>query len=157
MARCSLVTSLWKFGRRMLSDLGQGRIRIAVEYSALRAFVERGVVHKASSNFEATIATRISVLNTFLKLMDSIYFLPEPAPYIFRLTPPDRIIIDVDNNNVGQTVQGLTFNDSSSYVAFAEEFDRLAQASRLAYPLEAIIASLRNVRDNLTKGAPVLM
>lgn len=149
-----LASRLSTFGRQVIGALERKEIRIAIEYSALKTFVDTGVVHKAKPNFQATVPTRLHVLEHILAWLDNIYILSEPAPFTFRLTPPNRVVIDVDSNVTSQTIQGLAFCDLQAFGAFSEEFERLAVSSRVFFPVASMADTIARTRDAFLRGAP---
>ena len=120
---------LWQYGKSVLNNLKNERIQIGIELHSFKTFIEKGIVHEATKNFETSLATRIKVLDTILFHLNHIYFLPEPTPYVFRLIPHETVIIDVDRNKTEQTIQGILVQDKQLYQDFKEEFNRLKKCS----------------------------
>ncbi len=120
---------LWRYGKNILTNLKEGKIQIAMEYQSLKMFVEQGIVHEATKNFESSLSTRIYVVETILKYLNQIYFLPEPTPFVFKLIPYETVIIDVDRNKTEQTIQGMVIVDKNIFRDFNNEFNRLKKSS----------------------------
>lgn len=143
---------LWKFGKLYLKELKKTKVYLAIEFSAIKTFVEAGLVHKATKNFEASLSTRQQVIDNILYHFENINFLIEPTPYIFRLIPPDVILLDVDNNKTEQTVQGLYLEDKSAYEDFKSEFNRLLYASSLEFNKDLFRRELIEAKSKLKAG-----
>lgn len=120
---------LWNYGKNILKYLKKGKIQIGIEFNSLNNFIEKGIVHEATPNFETSLATRIQVIDTFLNFFENIYFIPEPIPYVFRLIPTNKIILDVDRNKTEQSIQGILIQDNQAYNDFKDEFERLKRCS----------------------------
>lgn len=146
---------LWRYGREVITCLKSKQIEIAIEFSSLKKFIEKGIVHEAISNFEVSIATKISVIENLISCFESITFLSQPTPFVFRLIPEDTIIIDVDRNISEQTIQGLFLQDKTTYLNFRKEFERLKKQSSIDIDKDKLKNSLSKAISILRTGNSV--
>ncbi len=143
---------LWRSGKQYLKLLRTGRVQLGIELEAISLFLERGVIHRATSGFEATPAIRMSVLETILGYYNNLAFIVEPIPFIFRLVPPDEVILDVERNKTEQTIQGLSIKDRSSYDAFAAEYSRLKANGARTIHRDVLHAALLSAKGRIASG-----
>ncbi len=144
---------LWHYGKHILKKLDIGKMQIGIEFNSLKIFLEKGIVHKATHNFETSLAARIYVIDKIILFLDYIYFFPEPIPYIFRLIPNDLVILDVDNNKTEQTIQGIFIKDKQVFDDFKNEFERLKKNSINLINKNNIRKSLIDAKVTLKSGA----
>lgn len=144
---------LWQYGRGVLKNLKAGKIQIGIELHSFKIFIERGLVHEATQNFESSLSTRLKVIDTILNHLDHIYFLPEPTPYVFRLMPYDIVVIDVDRNKTEQTIQGMVIQDKQFYLDFKQEFERLKKCSIEKVNKDSIRKTLIEAKTTLKTGS----
>ena len=143
---------LWLYGKSVMKNLKEGKIQICIEFHSFKKFIEKGVVHEATENFEASLSTRIQVIDSILNHFNNIYFLPEPTPFVFRLIPKDIVVIDVDRNKTEQTIQGIVIQDTQIYIDFMEEFERLKKSSIAKLNKEKIRKTLTEAKITLKAG-----
>jgi hypothetical protein len=140
---------LWQYGRNVLKALKQNNMEIGIEFDCIIQFIENSIVHKASKKFEASLPTKISIIENLIEYSDNIYFFSEPIPFIYRLIPPDIVIIDVDSNLAQQTIQGIKLQDQFAYNDFFSEFSRLKTTS---YDKVKILSILNEAKMKLKGG-----
>jgi hypothetical protein len=143
---------LWQFGKKFIRNLQCGNLEIAIEFDSFARFIETGVIHEATENFEISFSSRIKVIDNIIKYLDCIYFLPEPTPFIFRLIPLDTVIIDVKKNKASQTIQGIAIQDRAVYLDFMDEFIRLKETSKSKVSKGKLLESLECAKRNIKSG-----
>ena len=116
---------LWDYGKKVIKGVKTGSIQLCIELEGITNFIEKGIVHQASQNFEVSFPTRLHVLEQLLVVADKIVVSNEPLPYVFRLVPNSIILIDVRFNRSSQLIQGMLIDDLPAYQSFALEFDRI--------------------------------
>ncbi|MGD8782049.1 MAG: hypothetical protein PVH88_24185 [Ignavibacteria bacterium] len=147
-----VAEKLWKFGKSQLQMLAENKISLCFEMHSLKRMIEKGVIHEASSNFEVSLSIRIKVIDNIIKYLNKIDILMEPTPFVFRLIPPDNLILDVDRNKSEQTVQGLLIEDISAYKDFKNEFNRLVTKSHNLLSKELLSKELIDAKNYLQNG-----
>jgi hypothetical protein len=122
-----VTRKLWESGKALYRSLRSGRWKLLVEERCLISFVNDGLVHEGVPDFEQGHKTRIAVLRRIrtLAIADSIVVVAGPVPFVFRLVPPSEVLIDVRENLVSQSVQGILLDDLDAYAAFSGEASRL--------------------------------
>jgi hypothetical protein len=120
---------LWSYGCNVLKSLKQNKMEIGIEFDSIIQFIENSIVHKAFKKYEVSLPIKILILENLIEYSDNIYFFSEPVPFIYRLIPPDIIVIDVDSNLAQQKIQGIKLQDKFAYDDFFNEFSRLKATS----------------------------
>jgi hypothetical protein len=80
---------------------------------------------------EVSFGVRREVLQALLAdaRAGRLFALGSPLPYVFRLHPPDGILLDVQVNTSDQLIQGIWLCDRKAYLSFEDEFRRLSMAT----------------------------
>jgi hypothetical protein len=143
---------LWNYGKQQQLKLKESKIKFAFEFDSFNKFLEFGLVHEASKNFETSLSTRIAVVEKMISVIDNIFLITEPTPFVFRLIPTETVIIDVDRNKTSQTIQGIVIQDKNLYDNFYDEFNRLTDLSEKLIPKTKLLDELVKAKQTLKNG-----
>lgn len=143
---------LWNYGKQQQMKLKENKLKFAFEFDSFNTFLENGIVHESSKNFETSLTTRISVIDKMITFIDNIFLITEPTPFVFRLIPSDTVIIDVDRNKSSQTIQGMVIQDKALYENFHTEFIRLIELSQKSIPKTKLLDALFKAKQTLKNG-----
>ncbi len=146
------VESLWQYGRSIMHAFKKGHLELCLEMTALRRLCSAGIVHGATPRYEISFAVRVHVLEQLLKVINYVYLVDEPLPYIFRLTSPDSVLMDVKDNINVQLIQGIYLKDTEAYKCFLSEFNRLKETSHYRMSKPNIINELNSAIISLRDG-----
>ncbi|MDZ7719423.1 MAG: hypothetical protein U5K72_11460 [Balneolaceae bacterium] len=80
---------LWTHGKKQIKKIEQDEITIGVELKSLQTFISKGIVHEASPNFEVSLSIRIEAIDQIINNIKNFFFIPEPIPYTFSISPPE--------------------------------------------------------------------
>ena len=146
-----LVDRLWDYSKRQRRAARTRSLKFVVEANALRRFCDNGVVHSATERTTVTYATRYLALEMMVELTEasSLWITKGPVPYVFRLQPPDVVLLDVQNNVLEQRIQGVLLQDLGAFRSFQAEADRLAQDS---HDQVSVAAELRRAAVDFRAG-----
>ena len=143
---------LWKHGKLVQGKLKLQKMKVAFELTSLNIFLGKGLVHEAITNFEVSLLTRISVVEMMIQYIDSVVLIVEPTPFVFRLIPPNTVIIDVDRNKSSQTIQGIVIENETVFANFQSEFNRLVSVSEKLIDKNVLISELNKAKQTLRNG-----
>lgn len=148
-----VTNMLWEYGKRFRRAMASGALTLLVEDAALQNLCRWGQVHEAAPHFEVGFATRERVLRSLLPFAgkEQVITICEEVPYVFRLQPPDGVLVDVRRNVMRQTVQGLWLTGTQVYAAFAGEGRRLASGGTTG---SALVERLMIATTALAHGRP---
>jgi len=148
---------LWDYGKQLRRAVSEGIAHLYIEERAIAQFCEKGIVHDAYPDYEVGFSTRAIVLNTLKNITETgnVAVVKGPLPYIFRLHRPTGVLIDVINNTLEQTIQGIWIEEKGIVDAFFNEAQRLFEATPVDGKGENLVKKLEGAIGELKAGYPV--
>jgi hypothetical protein len=127
-----VARALSDHNRRLIRALKNKTAKLCIESRAIITFCGSGVVHEATPAYELGFSERLHVLNEMKStiLSHGIFITSEYIPYVFRLHPPDVVLIGVIRYVSEQKIHGLFIQDQLVYGLFQAEFDRLCLSAQ---------------------------
>jgi hypothetical protein len=100
------------------------------EITAFTGIIEQGIVHGQDTSFRISPIEIVSTLREITQQLETcpnfeIAITREIMPFVYLLSPPKTVLIDVRSNYEYQQIQGILIEDSSPFETFYSEFQRI--------------------------------
>ena len=130
------------------------------EASAFTNIIGQGVAHEQDLSFRVfpfEIIETLKEIHCQLKRYDNfeIAITREVLPFIFLLTPPNTVLLDVRSNYEYQLLQGILIKDMRAYSVVKEEFDRIWSSQDTITSKEHILNLIDNSINDWVKGKSI--
>jgi len=150
-SKLSIADVLLKRKRKRTENIFNLERKEIYEATAFTGIIEQGIVHNQDTSFRISPIEIISTLKEIILQLETcqkfeIAITREIMPFVYLLSPPITVLIDVRSNYEYQQIQGILIEDSSPYEMFYSDFQRIWASENTINSKDYII---QLIKDNI--------